>query len=319
MQYANEYIKGLASQGATLVVVPGTDDRGGKNLLCWLKWFVELFSRLVVIDYPATVGPVVGGLRADRYDTSCAKAIAATTEAVRGISGKVVIVGYSQGAEAAWLAVAGLRKLGIKPDAEIELIVWGHPRSSTGFKPHLGRHHPLVAWLLERFCGAARNGAADEQLMGDIRVTSIAIVGDPVTAFEVWWKNPIGFVLNTIFGFFMTHAGLGRESASRVGTLSLRSVRQSADSSTTHVVLNAAHPVGQFLRTKGVRCDEGLMRVLAMLAPVTVPGEKSVSIVAIRRNWIVATRPVMVEALPEVVEIALEEEKPVLPPLAAAS
>jgi|GEM_PF-6436741 len=294
---AREYISGLASEGATLVVVPGTDDTGARDLSRWLSWFIALFARVVIIDYPGTVGPIVGGWKADRYDVSRDKAVDATVRAVSSIAGKVVVIGYSQGAEAAWLAAARLHQLGLKPDTEIELVVWAHPQHPTGFKASLKQNHPLASWALRRFFGAETNGAADESATGTIRVTSIAIAGDPVTALEVWYKNPLGFVWNSLSGFFMIHAGLGRQSAARVGDLRVLRWSQS-DSSTTYVVLDSVHPVTQFLRRRRRAPGVLAQRVIAMLAPVSLPGQCTASIFAVRRNWCTAGRLTLTEVTP---------------------
>lgn len=295
--FAKDYISGLASEDATLVVVPGTDDTGARNLGRWLVWFFALFSRVVVIDYPGTVGPFIGGLRSDRYDKSRDKAVAATVESVRSITGKVVIVGYSQGAEAAWLAATQLHSLGIK-SGQIELIVWAHPQHPTGLKAGLKRHHPLVSLILSRLLGAQANGAADEQLTGDIPVTSLAITGDPVTALEVWWKNPLGFSLGSIAGFLTIHAGLGRQGAARLDTLSIWGSWRAPGSSTTHVVVNSVHPMTQFLRRQGFVPSVRMQKAFAMLAPVSLPGQRSASIFALRRNWRAARMLDLAEVTP---------------------
>ncbi|MBH2007009.1 PE-PPE domain-containing protein [Candidatus Saccharibacteria bacterium] len=284
---AKDYISGLASEGATLVVVPGTDDTGARNLGRWLVWFFALFSRVVVIDYPGTVGPLIGGLRSDRYDQSRDKAVVATVELVGSMAGKVVIIGYSQGAEAAWLATARLHSLGVK-SGEIELIVWAHPQHPTGLKAGLKRHHPLVSLILSRLLGAQANGAADEQLTGDIPVTSLAITGDPVTALEVWWKNPLGFSFGSITGFLMIHAGLGRQGAARLDTLSVWGSWRAPGSNTTHVVVDSVHPMTQFLRRQGFVPSVRMQKILAMIAPISLPGQRSASVFAVRHNWRVA-------------------------------
>ena len=295
---AREYISGLASEDATLVVVPGTDDTGARNLGRWLSWFFALFARVVIIDYPGTVGPIVGGWKADRYDASRDKAVDATVRTVSMTAGKVVVIGYSQGAEAAWLAAARLHRLGLKPDTDIELVVWAHPQHPTGFKASLEQNHPVASWVLRRFFGAETNGAADESATGYIRVTSIAITGDPVTALEVWYKNPLGFVCNSLAGFFMIHAGLGQYGAARVGALSIWGAWKAPDSCTTHVAINSAHPVTQLLRWRRYVPGVLVQRIIATLAPVSLPGQRSASIFAVRRNWRTAGRLILAEVTP---------------------
>lgn len=285
---AKEFVSKLASEDATLVVVPGTDDTGARNLSRWLAWFFALFSRVVVIDYPGTVGPIIGGVGADRYDQSRNKAVVATVEKIKSIAGKVVLIGYSQGAEAAWLATVQLYAQGLKSGSELELIVWAHPQHPTGLKASLKRHHPLVSFILARFFGAQANGAANERLTGDIPVTSIAITGDPVTALEVWWKNPLGFLFGSIAGFLMIHAGLGRQGAARLDTLSIWGSWRTTGSNTTHVVVNSVHPMTQFLRRQGFVSSIRLQQAFVMLAPVSLPGHRAASIFALRRNWRVA-------------------------------
>jgi pimeloyl-ACP methyl ester carboxylesterase len=316
---AKEYISGLAPEGATLVVVPGTDDKGASNLGRWLDWFFGLFAHIIVIDYPGTVGPLIGGLHADSYDQSRDKAVLATVEAVKALVGKVVILGYSQGAEAAWMAAAQLHRTGVKPDEELELIVWAHPQHPTGLKAGLKRHHVLVSWLFRLLFGVRANGAADEKLLGDIKTTSIAIIGDPVTAFEVWWKNPLGFVLNSLAGFFMIHAGLGPQSAAQLDRLTAWGAWATPGSSTTHVVFDTVHPVEQLLRRCGFNPGLRTRQIIAMVFPLTRPGQRPANVYVVRRNWRATMRMgiAQVTAFPSP-SLAQEEARPSVP-LAPAS
>jgi|GEM_PF-5616073 len=222
-----------------LIIVPGTGDRDAATLKTWADFIVRRFpaERQTVVDYPATVWPLVGGWRGERYDKSKEKAAAGTREALRN-TGRAVLLAYSQGAEGGWEgAVEAITAGEIAPE-DLQVILWGHPQRPGGLKDVLSRKHRMTSRLFgTALIGANMNGAWDIQAHPDIAVTSLAIDGDPITSFPSVWPNPVRFARSFAAGYFEIHGGAGHESAKNVAE---RSARVTHVLGTRAVMLDAA-------------------------------------------------------------------------------
>jgi len=64
------------------------------------------------------------------------------------------------------------------------------------------------------------------------------------------------------------------------------------------VAINSAHPVTQLLRRRRYVPSVFVQRIIATLAPVSLPGQRSASIFAVRRNWRTAGRLILAEVTP---------------------
>ena len=223
-----------------LIIVPGTNDRSGETLRTWADFIIRRFpdDRQTIVDYPATVWPLVGGRGALRYDESKEIAVNQTREALARAAGRAVLLGYSQGADAAWEgAVQAVDAGEINPE-DLQVILWGHPQRPDGLKDVMSRRHRLTSRLFKTAFQAEMNGAW--QIDPRITVTSIAVEDDPVTSFPAVWPRPDRFATSFAAGYFMIHGGLGYESAAQLEKLPVARVETVPGTSTTYLDAAAA-------------------------------------------------------------------------------
>lgn len=261
-----------STSGTTHIVVPGTGDASGADQFGRMKNWFGGGERVLIVNYPATIGPIIGGLQAPGYDSSRDIAVSNTLVAVRDTDGHVTIYGCSQGAEGAGNAAELIHLLGLKPDEDVSLVLLADPRfPKTGLKEQLKNNHPVVSTILAALFDVQTNGQRNPADTGEIQVTSVAIIGDPVTGLETWYLNPVGFVVNSVSGFFMIHSGLGEQSANNLDELEV--LKTWRNGNTTYVVYNAEHPMVQLLRYIGVSVSDSDARFWEFIAPRTVPGQ----------------------------------------------
>ena len=225
-----------------LIVVPGTNDRSGETLMDWTDFIVRRFptDRQTVVDYPATVWPLVGGMRALRYDESKEIATMRTRESLARAAGRAVLLGYSQGADAAWEgAVQAVDAGEINPE-DLQVILWGHPQRPDGFKDVMNRQHRLASHLFKTAFRAEMNGAW--QIDPRIAVTSVAIEGDPITSFPQPGLHPVRFASAFAAGYFMVHGGMGYEGAAQLEKLPVIRTETVPGTETTYLDAGVADP-----------------------------------------------------------------------------
>ena len=240
---ARDYFDARDFSDSDLLIVPGTSDRNAATLTKWADFIVERFpeERRKVVDYPATVGPIVGGRHAPRYNESLEIARAQTYEKVANSIGRLVVLGYSQGSDAAWEGVSDAVYDGEKDPADLEVILWAHPRHPEGLKDTVNRNHKIAASLLRRAFNADMNGAWEPH--PDITTTSVSMRGDPVTHFPRVWPNPLRSASRFHAGFFMIHSGLGEQSAAQFEDLPIASQKTDVRAdSTTYLELQTIDP-----------------------------------------------------------------------------
>lgn len=228
-----------------LMIVPGTNDRSASSLLAWTDFIVRRFpehSRHIV-DYPATIGPIIGGLRAPKYDQSKNIAVERGRELITRAKGRVTLLGYSQGADAVWeTAVQSVDNGEINPE-DLQVLLVGYPRLPEALKDAMSKRHRIVSSLFKTAFRAEMDGAW--QIDPRIEVTSIAINGDPITLFPRVRPNPLRSSAELIAGYFMVHGGLGHESAAQLEKLSIESIGTVPDSKTTYITAAATNPIVQ--------------------------------------------------------------------------
>ncbi|WP_431817305.1 PE-PPE domain-containing protein [Gordonia jacobaea] len=244
-----------AHNGDVLIVMtPGTDDG---TLYPRLRGFRTGDKPTYIIDYPESIGPIIGGrsdaalpIFAPTYDQSRDVAITKNLAAMRafatqqGANPFVVYTGYSQGAEAlgnaAEQAVAANED---GPSIDVErshIVLISDPRSPWGLKAWAA-DHAAVAGLMEMF-GAESNGARDPEATGDLPVTSVIVVGDPVANFQWASSRPVSSLLVNAAGFITIHTGLGEQNYGNLIDYSQEpTVLRSADGNTTYLVYTPKH------------------------------------------------------------------------------
>lgn len=255
--YGGDILNSFANPDTTLVVVPGTDDRGGCDIRRWLGGeYYGKFRDVIVIDHPAEIRGLVRAKPSDdgssRYDSdskwysfdqSSDIARRETVSTVESIDGPVVVIGFSMGAYAAYLAGVDLARRGLKAARDIHIILWAHPQHSTGMKQGLKRFHPLVSRFFRRFGDVSIDGAIESHAHGEIEMCSISLMGDPVTGFECWYRNFSGWLINGLLGFFLIHAGVADQGAARVHEHEVWGSWKDSVTGIEHVVLSVAHPL----------------------------------------------------------------------------
>lgn len=244
-----------AHNGDVLIVVtPGTDDG---TLYPRIRGFRAGDRPTYIIDYPEAIGPIISGrsgaslpIFAPSYDESRDIAVTQNLKAMhafatqQGENPTVVYTGFSQGAEAlgnaAEQAVASNADgTAIDVDKSYVLLI-SDPRSPWGLKAWAA-DHPAVAGLME-LAGAESNGARDPQATGDLPVTSVIVVGDPVANFQWVWNRPVSSLLVDAAGFLTVHTGLGEQNYGNLIDYSQEpTVLHSADGNTTYLVYTPKH------------------------------------------------------------------------------
>lgn len=240
---AGDYFAARDFSDSDLLIVPGTSDRDGATITNWANFIVQRFpeERRTIVDYPATVGPLVGGWRAPKYDESLQVAHDQTYEKVANSIGRLVVFGYSQGSDAAWEGVNDAVRDGEKDPAELEVILWAHPRHPEGLKDSVARNHKVAAALLRRVFDADMNGMWRPH--PDIPTTSVSLQGDPITHFPRVWPNPLQSASRFQAGFFMIHSGLGEQSAAQFEDLPIASQKTDPNAdNTTYLELQTLDP-----------------------------------------------------------------------------
>lgn len=248
---ASDYFASRDYSDSSLLIVPGTSDRNGGTLSSWTDFIIERFpeERQTIVDYPATVGPLVGGLHAPRYDESKQIAQEQTKLALEQSLGRVVLLGYSQGADALWRGVEDAVGQGVKDPDELEVILWAHPQYPDGLKDTLQRKHKLTSALFRYAFHATMDGAWTPH--PEVATTLIAIEGDPITHFPSVWPNPFRFASKFHAGFFMIHSGLGDESAAQLADRPVASYTTDSNMpKTSYLTLAADDPVAQRARRR---------------------------------------------------------------------
>lgn len=228
-----------------LLIIPGTNDRGATSLLTWTDFIVNRFpdSNRHIVDYPATIGPIIGGLRAPRYDDSKNIAIERTRELITRAAGRVTLLGYSQGADAVWGAAVQAIESGDVQAEDLEVLLFGYPRLPDALKDAMSKRHRIISGLFKTAFRAEMDGAW--QIDPRIDVTSIAISGDPITSFPPVRPRPLRSTAGLIAGYFMVHGGMGYESAAQLEKLPINSVEAVPESKTTYINADAADPMIQ--------------------------------------------------------------------------
>ncbi len=244
-----------AHNGDVLIVVtPGTDDG---TLYPRIKDFRTGDRPTYIIDYPEAIGPIISGrsgaslpIFAPSYDQSRDVAVAQNLKAMHAFATQqgenpfVVYTGYSQGAEAlgnaAEQAVANNAD-GTAIDVErSHIVLISDPRSPWGLKSWVA-DHAAVAGLMQ-LVGAESNGARDPKATGDLPVTSVIVVGDPVANFQWVWNRPVSSLLVDAAGFITIHSGLGEQNYGNLIDYSQEpTVLRSADGNTTYLVYTPKH------------------------------------------------------------------------------
>ena len=240
-----------------IVVTPGTDDG---TLYPRIRDFRTGDRPTYIIDYPEAIGPFIAGrsgaalpFLAPTYDKSRDVAVAKNMTAMRAFATQqgenpfVVYTGYSQGAEAlgnaAEQAVAGGGD-GTAVDAErSHIMLISDPRSPWGLKAWAA-DHPAIGGLMGLF-GAESNGARDPGATGELPVTSVIVVGDPVANFQWVWYRPMSSLLVDAAGFITIHSGLGEQNYGNLIDYSQEpSILRSRDGNTTYLVYTPKqHPL----------------------------------------------------------------------------
>lgn len=251
-----EYFNAQDYSGKSLIIVPGTSDPDGSTLCKWASVLVDRFAieDRSIVDYPASVGPIVAGRGAEatvrerwhahRYNESkiiaVMRALAKleqTKEQPRqaGSAMKVVLFGYSQGADGVWEAARLGVEMGIVSPDEIEVILWAHPGMPGGIKDVVSSSRIRNQLVARAF------GADMSQLWvphPDITTTSITMQGDAITSFPAVWPNPMRFARQFNDGFFGIHSGLGARGADKLAELKV--IDQAYRDRTRHLVLDTA-------------------------------------------------------------------------------
>lgn len=244
-QTVGDYFDTCDFDDSDLLIVPGTNDRSADTLKSWADFIVRRFpdERQTVIEYPATVGPLVGGVRAHRYDESKEIATRRTRESLARAAGRIVLVGYSQGADAAWEGATQAVEAGEITPEDLQVILLGHPQRPGGIKDAMSRRHRITSRLFGTAFKAEMNGAWE--IDPRITVTSVAVEGDPITSFPQPGPHPLRFVSSFAAGYFMIHGGMGYESAAQLEKLSVAHVETIPGTSTTYLDAAAADPKEQ--------------------------------------------------------------------------
>lgn len=232
--------------------------------------------KIVVVQYPAAFGIVVGGKEFDlsgtgtynhSVDIGTANGLADAEKAWadRGKSGAIVLNGYSQSGPVA-LNIAYLLHQkyaagdpGAIPDANIVVVVGADSRF-----PNSGIETVIPSFIP----GAYTNGARDESDTGDIQVISYCVRGDSVCGLG----NPLAHPLTSAF-YFLPGATIHGQKGNLVNQYQVVSTREVGN--TTYVVLDGGNPYGIFLRSLGIPVPPEFDDVLDALVPVPEPGEAS--------------------------------------------
>lgn len=242
------------NSSAILVVTPGTDDG------TLYKRIQELRAgrHTLIIDYPESLAPIVSGRSgallpffAPGYDTSRDVAVARNLAVMRAFAAQgsdrplVVYTGYSQGAEAVGNAAEAAVAANSGGAAGIDtqnsrILLVSDPRSPWGLKAWAA-DHLLVGAAMELF-GAESNGARNPSATGpDLPVTSVIVVGDPVSNFQWVWYRPVSSLIVDGAGFLVIHSGMGKENYGTLGAYDDPAVMHSVDGNTTYLVYKTKH------------------------------------------------------------------------------
>lgn len=260
--------------------VGGTDDGDARTLGVWFA--ALLLGVIEPQHYAGSIGPFIRPKRADGtrytlcYSQSCLRATARVRYFLRAVSGKRLVVAYSQGAEAAGNGYESSR---FQDDATLLLVA--DPRGwTTALKPWLSTH--LLARVLVRRFGVELNDYRGDMKTKGGRVFSVAILGDPITAMEPWLRNPFG-ALSNLIAFFLIHSGLGKQSAQQLAQLEV--CHECGNGEFRRVVLYATHPLVQLLYLRSGRVHRRWLECGAeIIAPRTMPGEESASLIRSREK-----------------------------------
>lgn len=223
-QTVGQYFDELDYTDRSLIVVPGTSDADGATLMQWMRFLVDKFpeDRRSVVDYPASVAPLIGGWHGYRYDESKAIARERTKYALETTEGPVDVLAYSQGSDGAWEGVVEAVEEGLKDPGEIRAILGSHPGYPGGLKDVMRRKHRITSKLFKYAFHAEMNGVWTPH--PDIDTTLLAVRGDPVTHMdETTWPNLYRFASRFHAGFYQIHSGLGYESMAQLEQLSIAS------------------------------------------------------------------------------------------------
>ncbi|MGC4932317.1 PE-PPE domain-containing protein [Gordonia sp. DT30] len=237
-----------ADRNTILIVTPGTDDG---SLYPRIKG-MRAGRQTLVVNYPEAIGPIISGqaevalpLFAPSYDKSRDIAVAnnltvmVAFEALHGP--RVVYTGYSQGAEALGNAAEQAVADGSIDTSRSHVILISDPRSPWGLKAWVAGH-PAIGAVLSVF-GAESNGSRDPGATGrDLAVTSVIVVGDPVSNFQWVWYRPVSSLLVDAAGFITIHSGAGVDNYGNLIDYSHEPTRlHSRDGNTTYLVYQPDH------------------------------------------------------------------------------
>lgn len=232
--------------------------------------------KVVVVQYPAAFGIIVGGKEYDlsgtgtynsSVDIGTAEGVADAEQAWadRGGSGTIILNGYSQSGPIAMNVAYLLHQKYASgdpdaiPDSDIVVVVGADSRfPNTGIETIIPSFVP----------GAYTNGARDESDTGDIHVISYCVRGDSVCGMG----NPLAHPLATAF-YFLPGATIHGQKGNLVNQYEVASTREVGN--TTYVVLDGGNPWGIFLRSLGIAVPPEFDDALDALVPVPEPGEAS--------------------------------------------
>lgn len=233
---------GVIDADTTLLIIPGTGDRTGAALMRWMAFVVELFAqaRRVVVDYPATTWPLFGD---KKYDVSMGDAAVAVHDYLLKGTGKIVILAYSQGADAVWPVVRDFVASHPGRADDIYVVLCGHPQHPGGIKDVMRRRHRIVSWVFARWFSAIMDGSW--RLSAETQVLSVSIRGDSITEFTAFWPNPFRGFVRFVAGYLMIHGELGQQGAPQLADLSVARETHVPGTRTTYLLLDALDPVEQ--------------------------------------------------------------------------
>nr|WP_223205571.1 hypothetical protein [Gordonia jinghuaiqii] len=233
-------------EGTVMVLTPGTDD----GTLIARNLPVIGDRTTLVVNYPQAFGPIIAGrsgkpsLLSPSYDVSKAVAMEQNLAVMTAFAGMgddrpfVVYTGFSQGADALGDAAEDAFETGLIPAESTAIILVSDPRNPWGIKAWLATTPvlPELAGLI----GIESNGARDPRGTGDVEVTSIIIVGDPIGNFQWVWYRPATSAAVNVAGFLTIHSGNGSQTYGEIDSLGTPTLLTSRN--TTYAVYDAAHP-----------------------------------------------------------------------------
>lgn len=266
-----EFVRAQRIQADRVAGVGGTSDGRGQTLAQWIAPLA--LGTIEWLVYMASIAPIIRpvdehGRRASLgYSASCFWAMARARSWLGRTSGWRLLVGYSQGAEAAGNAFT--RHVCRDHDMTgVTLLLLADPRGwPTALKPWMSSSR-VVRNVVRRF-GVELNGYRDEMKAQGGRIYSVAILGDPITAVESVLKNPFG-ALSGLIGFFKIHS-----KADHMDELAV--LRDYMYGDVHRVVLYDTHPFTQVIPL----CPEWFAE---LIAPRTVPGEEPATLFRSRKE-----------------------------------